>query len=156
MVCWEKKSMGPVFSHGFITFAAPTFSIRIERLDSQVCSYGSHTPGSVVHIFPSTVPPSLMLYVKGAAVTSWTWRLGMSVGSVLDAQGSNAPFDCATPQETQTTAILASSRNDFSMTELLGGKAVESQCIQQASKRIPEEKLPQFPEEQPWNSWWHP
>ena len=61
MVCWEKKSMGPIFSHGFITLAAPTFSMRSERLDSQVCSNGSQTPGSVVHIFPSIVPPSVML-----------------------------------------------------------------------------------------------
>ena len=53
--------MGPIFSHGFITFAAPTFSMRSERFDSQVCSYGSQTLGSVVHIFPSIVPPCVML-----------------------------------------------------------------------------------------------
>ncbi len=51
--------MGPMFSQGLITFRAPTFSMRIERLDSQVCSYGSQTPGSVVHIFPSIVPPCM-------------------------------------------------------------------------------------------------
>ena len=31
--------MGPTFSHGLITSAAPTFSMRSERFDSQVCSY---------------------------------------------------------------------------------------------------------------------
>ena len=61
MVCWEKKSMGPMVSQGLITSGAPTFSMRIERLDSQVCSNGSQTPGSEVHILPSIVPPCPML-----------------------------------------------------------------------------------------------
>ena len=38
MVCWEKKLIGPILSQGLITFSLPTFSMRIDRLDSQVCS----------------------------------------------------------------------------------------------------------------------
>ena len=86
---------------------------------------------------------------------SWTWLLGTSVGSVLDAHGSNAAFDRGIGQTPEKAAIHASSRNGFSITELLRGKAVESQFIQQAAKCIPEEKPPKFPEEQPWNSWRH-
>ena len=52
--CWAALSCTYVF-------AAPTFSMRIERFDSQVCSYGYQTPGSVVHIFPSIVLPCVML-----------------------------------------------------------------------------------------------
>jgi len=49
--------------------------------------------------------------VKGEAVTSWSWLLGTSVGSVLDAHGSNCPLDRGVKPPTKKSTVHASSLN---------------------------------------------
>ena len=51
-----RKSLWPFESQGLTTSVAPTFSIRTERFDSQVCSKGCQTPWGERQFRPSIVP----------------------------------------------------------------------------------------------------
>ena len=75
-----RKSFWPLESQGLTTSVAPTFSIRTERFDSQVCSKGCQTPWGDRQFRPSIVPPWTTMYSTRPSVISCTCRFATSVG----------------------------------------------------------------------------